>query len=51
VARILLGSCSRALVLHSPCPVLVVGHDGAAAVTPAAVPASAIDPHDPSQLW
>jgi nucleotide-binding universal stress UspA family protein len=51
VARILLGSCSRALMLHSPCPVLVVGHDGAAAVTPAAVPASAIDPHDPSQLW
>lgn len=53
VARLLLGSCSRALTHHSPCPVCIVGHEGAAAVpvTPKPVPASAIDPHDPSQLW
>jgi nucleotide-binding universal stress UspA family protein len=53
LARIVLGSCSRALVHHSPCPVCVVGHDGAAAApsAPERVPASGIDPHDPSELW
>jgi nucleotide-binding universal stress UspA family protein len=64
LARLVLGSCSRALARHSPCPVTVVdgshagpsvgtGHEseGAVPVAPGAVPASAIDPHDPSQLW
>ncbi len=48
LARIVLGSCSRALVRHSPCPVCVVGRHGIAAPTGPreTVPASAVDP-----LW
>lgn len=53
LARIVLGSCTRALVRHSPCPVCVVGRGGVPEPTGRreSVPAAAIDPHDPAQLW
>ncbi len=53
IARIVLGSCSRALVRSSPCPVCVVAHgsDEAGRIPDLPVPVSAADPHDPSQLW
>jgi nucleotide-binding universal stress UspA family protein len=51
LARIVLGSCSRALARHSPCPVCIV--EGSLAdpgvVTPGTVPAPAVDPHDVPQ--
>ncbi|MBN9101004.1 MULTISPECIES: universal stress protein [unclassified Pseudonocardia] len=52
VVRALLGSCSRALVKHSDCPVEVVPRTTAPPGDElVAVPASATDPHDRSQLW
>lgn len=52
-ARALLGSTSRALLRHSPCPVTVVRRDAlhAGDSTQPGPWAAATDPHDRAELW